>query len=157
MHKLDLDQIKHQGHIDLSQFIGTKTIYNALPARAKEAVAYLTKFNNRELTGTVLHDKNYKDVLKTRQQILDGTKLQDDSGPIVQPIVDSDPWLAPSWSIENFSDPGTESDVPSASSDSADQEGMNNSWLSSAEQPSEWGPQSNDPKSTVNPETIFRY
>jgi len=79
MHKLDLEQIKKDGQIDLAQFIGKKTIYNALPARAREAVHYLTTFSDRELTGTILHSKEYANVFKTRQQVLSRTKLQDDA------------------------------------------------------------------------------
>lgn len=75
MHRLDLNQIKQDGHIDLSTLIGTKTIYNALPRRARDAVDYLTKFAGRTFTGTVLHNDQYKDVFKTWQDLLSRTKL----------------------------------------------------------------------------------
>jgi hypothetical protein len=56
-----------------------------LPAQAKTAVHYLTTFAWRELTGTILHSKEYANVFKTRQQVLSGTKLQDD-------VKSSDSW-----------------------------------------------------------------
>jgi len=79
MHRIDLEQVKRDGQIDLAQFIWAKTIYNALPAQARQAVAYLTTFADRQLTGTILHSKEYANVFKTRQQVLSGTKLQDDA------------------------------------------------------------------------------
>lgn len=75
MHKVDLDQVKQQGYLDLSLFIWQKTILNNLPRRLRDAVEYLTKFAWREMTGTLLHDKNKlnhgtMNIHQVQQQVL---------------------------------------------------------------------------------------
>lgn len=73
MHKVDLDQVKQQGYLDLSLFIWQKTILNNLPRRLRDAVEYLTKFAWREMTGALLHDSKHNNGMKfhqVQQQVL---------------------------------------------------------------------------------------
>ena len=133
MHKLDLQKIKQTGHIDFASLIWEKTLRNVLPSAAKQAVKYLTTFDGRELTGTVLHDKNYKDVFKTRQQILDGTKLLPPTEPILQPDSDSDSWLSKPWPVQDLQPTDPESKLPTTDPDPTDQEGVSDPGLPSVE------------------------
>lgn len=87
MHKVDLDQVKQQGYLDLSLFIWQKTILNNLPRRLRDAVEYLTKFAWREMTGALLYDSkktNGMNIYQVQQQVLSTPQqpARPDQGPV---------------------------------------------------------------------------
>lgn len=49
MRRVNLEQVKNDGYLDLGIYIGRQTILNNLPRRLRDAVEYLTQFAGWEL------------------------------------------------------------------------------------------------------------